>query len=98
MIHDSAWLRAHVEALTNRHEQDREAPWAVTDAPADYIQKMVGAIVGLEIQVARLTGKWKLGQNRTEQDRAGVVDGLRREGTESAEAMAALVRGTLEGA
>ena len=55
-------------------------------------------VVGLEIQVARLTGKWKLGQNRTEQDRAGVVDGLRREGTESAEAMAALVRGTLEGA
>jgi transcriptional regulator len=97
VIQDSHWLRAHVEALTNRHEQDREAPWAVTDAPADYIQKMVGAIVGLEIQVARLTGKWKLGQNRTEQDRAGVVDGLRREGTESAEAMAALVRGTLEG-
>jgi transcriptional regulator len=97
VIQDLHWLRAHVDALTNRHEQDREAPWAVTDAPADYIQKMVGAIVGLEIQVARLTGKWKLGQNRTEQDRAGVVDGLRREGTESAEAMAALVRGTLEG-
>ena len=96
VIQDSAWLRAHVEALTNRHEQDREAPWAVTDAPADYIQKMVGAIVGLEIQVARLTGKWKLGQNRSERDRAGVVDGLIGEGTESATMMASLVRKTIE--
>jgi len=97
VIQDPHWLRAHVEELTNRHEQDREAPWAVTDAPADYIQKMVGAIVGLEIPITRLTGKWKLGQNRTERDRAGVVDGLIGEGTESAEALAALVRGTLEG-
>ena len=97
VIQDSHWLRAHVEALTNRHEQDRDVPWAVTDAPADYIQKLVGAIVGIEIPIARLTGKWKLGQNRTERDRAGVVEGLRREGTESAEALAALVRGTLEG-
>ena len=97
VIQDSVWLRAHVEALTSRHEQDRAAPWAVTDAPADYIQKMVGAIVGIEIQIARLTGKWKLSQNRSERDRAGVVDGLMGEGTESASAMAALVRDSLEG-
>lgn len=96
VIEDADWLRAHVEALTNRHEQDRAVPWAVTDAPADYIQKMVGAIVGLEIQVTRLTGKWKLSQNRSERDRAGVVTGLMGEGTASASAMAALVRDTLE--
>jgi transcriptional regulator len=96
VIEDRHWLRAHVEALTNRHEGDREAPWAVSDAPADYIEKMVVAIVGIEMPIARLTGKWKLGQNRSERDRAGVVDGLRREGTESATSMASLVRSTFE--
>ena len=96
VIEDRDWLRAHVEALTNRHEEEREAPWAVSDAPADYIEKMVGAIVGIEMPIARLTGKWKLSQNRSERDRAGVVDGLTREGTESASTMAALVRGTFE--
>jgi transcriptional regulator len=96
VVEDRRWLRAHVEALTNRHEGDRQAPWAVTDAPADYIEKMVGAIVGIEMPIARLTGKWKLGQNRSERDREGVVDGLTREGTESASSMAALMRSTLE--
>jgi transcriptional regulator len=97
VIEDRDWLRAHVEALTNRHEEGREAPWAVTDAPADYIEKLVGAIVGIEMPVTRLVGKWKLGQNRTERDRAGVVDGLLREGTEPATTMASLVRGTFAG-
>jgi transcriptional regulator len=96
VIQDADWLRAHVEALTNRHEQDRDPPWAVSDAPADFIQKLVRAIVGLEIPITRLTGKWKLGQNRSERDRAGVVDGLRREGRESAEALASLVRETID--
>ena len=95
-IDDADWLRAHVEALTNRHEHAREAPWAVTDAPADYIQKLVGAIVGLEMSITRLTGKWKLSQNRSERDRVGVVNGLMREGTESAATMAALVRGAVD--
>jgi transcriptional regulator len=96
VIEDREWLRAHVEALTNRHEGARQAPWAVSDAPLDYIEKMVGAIVGIEMPIARLTGKWKLSQNRSERDRGGVVDGLTREGTESASTMAALVRSTFE--
>jgi transcriptional regulator len=96
VIEDRKWLLAHVEALTNRHEGEREAPWAVSDAPGDYIEKMVGAIVGIEMPISRLAGKWKLSQNRSERDRAGVVDGLTREGTESAAAIAALVRSTFE--
>lgn len=96
VIQDRHWLRTHVEALTNRHEGHREAPWAVSDAPADYIEKLVGGIVGIEIPIARLTGKWKLSQNRSERDREGVVDGLTREGTESASTMATLVRHTFE--
>ncbi len=96
VIEDAGWLRAHVVALTSRHEARREAPWAVSDAPADYIQNMVKAIVGIEMPIARLIGTWKLSQNRSERDHAGVVDGLLREGSESASTMAALVKGALD--
>jgi transcriptional regulator len=98
VIQDASWLRAHVSALTTRHEHDRPEPWAVTDAPADFIEKLIGVIVGIEIPVTQLTGKWKLSQNRSERDRSGVVNGLLSEGTESSSAVAALVRETLEGA
>ena len=92
VVEDAAWLRAHVEALTDRLEAGREAPWAVSDAPADFIEKLVGAIVGIEMPIARVTGKWKLSQNRSERDRVGVVEGLQREGTEEAATMAELVK------
>ena len=75
-IDDRAWLRAFVEKLTNRHEAGRREPWKITDAPSDYIEKQLGAIIGLEITVARLVGKWKVSQNRPVQDRNGVVEGL----------------------
>lgn len=91
-IDDRAWLRAFVETLTTRHEAGRPAPWKVTDAPADYIDKQVGAIIGLEIPITRLIGKWKVSQNRPAQDRQGAVEGLLREGGESGAAMADLVR------
>jgi transcriptional regulator len=91
-IDDRAWLRAFVEMLTNRHEAARRDRWHVTDAPADYIDKQLGAIVGLEIPIARLVGKWKMSQNRPAQDRAGVVEGLRQEGGQAGAAIADLVR------
>jgi transcriptional regulator len=91
-IDDRAWLRAFVETLTNRHEGGRPDPWKVTDAPADYVDSMVGAIIGLEMRITRLIGKWKVSQNRPDQDRHGVVEGLRREGGGSAADMAELVR------
>ena len=92
VIDDRAWVRAFVERLTNRHEGPRRDPWKVTDAPADYIDAMVKAIVGIEIPVTRLIGKWKVSQNRPAQDKAGVVEGLLEDGGESASAMARLVR------
>jgi len=92
-IEDRAWLRAFVTALTDRHEAGRPQPWRVTDAPADYIETMLGAIVGLELRITRLVGKWKMSQNRPAQDRAGVVDALRRAGGEAERAVADLVRG-----
>ena len=75
-IDDKAWLRAFVTRLTDRHEGDRAAPWAVSDAPADYIETMLGAIVGIEIVLSSLVGKWKVSQNRPAADRAGVAAGL----------------------
>ena len=62
--------------LTDRHEAGRPAPWAVSDAPADYIAAQLRAIVGVALPIQRLEGKWKLSQNRPAADRAGVVAGL----------------------
>jgi transcriptional regulator len=92
VIDDRAWLRAFVERLTDRHEAGRRDPWKVTDAPADFIDRQVGAIVGLEIPISRLVGKWKVSQNRPAQDRGGVVEGLRRQGDPASAAMAEAVR------
>ena len=75
-IEDPAWLLAFVTRLTERHEGGRAMPWHVTDAPADYIDSMLRAIVGIEIEVTRLEGKYKLSQNRSAEDRTGVVLGL----------------------
>ncbi len=75
-IEDTAWIEAFVTRLTKRHEAPFSAPWQVSDAPADYVQKMLKAIVGIEIAVTRLEGKFKLSQNRSPEDRAGVSRGL----------------------
>ena len=70
------WKHAFVTRLTQRHEAGRINPWAVGDAPADYIETMLGAIVGVQLRVATLAGKWKTSQNRSAADRAGVAAGL----------------------
>ena len=97
-VDDPAWVRAHVEALTRAHEGKRESPWAVTDAPADFVEKMVAAVVGIEISITQLVGKWKVSQNRSVRDRIGVVEALEREAASSGTALAALIRETLDGA
>jgi transcriptional regulator len=76
-----------VTRLTNTHEGKRTAPWAVTDAPADYIDAMLKAIVGFELPIAKLEGKWKLSQNKSESDIAGVRAGLAAEADEDAQAL-----------
>ena len=75
-IEDKMWLRNHLDELTGTHERRFGRPWKVADAPADYIDKLLGAIVGLEINVTRLEGKFKLGQNRPKEDQNGVLAGL----------------------
>ncbi len=76
IVEDRTWLLSHLEELTDANEGSREHPWAVSDAPADFIGNLVGAIVGLRLQVARFEGSWKLIQHRSEGDRQGAAAGL----------------------
>jgi transcriptional regulator len=88
---DVASLRAHLGALTDRFEAGSAAPWKIDDAPADYVDGLCRAIIGLEIRLTRIEGKWKLSQNRPRHDRLGVIDGLRAQGGDASLKMAELV-------
>lgn len=90
-IDDAAWVRDLVTRLTHTHEASRSQPWAVGDAPADYIETMLRAIVGIEIPLTALSGKWKVSQNRSAADRHGVAQGLRHAGDPAAQALATLI-------
>ena len=92
IIEDEAWLRSFVERLTTRHESGRAEPWKVSDAPEDFIKTQLRAIVGLELPVSRLVGKWKVSQNRPAVDREGVVRGLGAMNDANAAAMSRLVK------
>jgi transcriptional regulator len=91
VIEDQAWLRRQIEDLTRFNEAARAERWAVTDAPDSFVAAMARGIVGIEIEIARIEGKWKVSQNRPESDRRGVVEGLRAEADAPAHDMAALV-------
>ena len=87
VIDDSAWLRAHLGALTAHNEAAFPAPWHLDDAPADFTEKLIGAIVGIEIVITRLVGKWKISQNQPAENQASVVRGLRASGAVDMAAM-----------
>lgn len=76
---DSDRLLSMIAKLTEKHEAHRDQPWAVTDAPDEYIQKLLRGIVGFEIPIDRLEGKFKMSQNKTEEDRLGVIRGLQND-------------------
>lgn len=90
VIDDPAWLEQQLHGLTHQQEAERPTSWTVDDAPAAYIAAQRKGIVGLEIPIRRIEGKWKVSQNRPEADREGVRRGLHGEGPAAAE-MAALV-------
>jgi transcriptional regulator len=97
VVHDDpAWLGALVRRLTAGQERRFAEPWQVGDAPAEFIERQLKAIVGIEIPLARLDGKWKMSQNRTPADREGVVRNLGQLGDDESRAVAALVRATLD--
>jgi len=92
VIEDSAWLLENVRTLTTSQEQGRAMPWSVEDAPADFIASLLRAIVGVEIVIERLEGKWKMSQNRPAQDRAGVIEALTDLDSDEAREVAELMR------
>ncbi|HXE29532.1 MAG TPA: FMN-binding negative transcriptional regulator [Stellaceae bacterium] len=96
LIDDPDWKLAHVAKLTHSHESQQAKPWAVSDAPPDFIRGMVNAIIGFELPIARLEGKWKMSQNRPTADQAGVVEALGRQSGNGA-AVAAIIATRDEG-
>lgn len=88
---DAAWLMAHLESLTDQHEAQSAVPWKVSDAPSDFIETQLRGIIGFELPIHRLEGKWKVSQNRNERDRNAVIDGLDALGTPEGAVMGRMV-------
>jgi transcriptional regulator len=88
---DPVWLRRQLDMLTTRQEAPRSEPWSIDDAPDDFMQRQMRGIVGIEIEIVSLDGKWKMSQNKDAADRVGVRDGLTGEADADAVAVAALV-------
>lgn len=88
---DPARLLDLVTRLTSHHEADRPAPWSVATAPPEYVASQLKGIVGFELAITRLEGKWKMSQNRPTEDAAGAAAGLAREGGPSEHAVARLI-------
>ena len=95
---DEAFLRRHLDELTHRHEGHRAHPWSVEDAPAAYVSGLVRAIVGFELEIVRLEGKWKMSQNRPAADIDGVVAGLEASGDATERMVAGIVAARRPGA
>ncbi len=91
-IHDSIWIYQALETLTTEHEAKSHVPWAMSDAPATYINKMLPAIVGIEIAVTSMTGQWKLSQNQPEINQIGVIKGLSEQKSTNADKIAARIQ------
>lgn len=89
IMDDPEWLHGQLSALTAEHEHGRSAQWSINDAPADFIEMQKRAIVGIEIDIDEIAGKWKVSQNRPAADRVGVVTGFHEDGKND---MADLVR------
>jgi len=89
---DVGWIRKQVEALTAWQEASIPQPWSVADAPAEFVEAMLRQIVGIEIAITRLYGKWKVSQNQPARNRAGVLDALADRGDADASAMSVLIR------
>jgi transcriptional regulator len=92
-VHDDpVWVRAQLHQLVDQHEARFAKPWGVDDAPRDYTDRLISAIVGIEIPITQLTGKWKVSQNQPTANQTSVVQGLQAQPGDEAVAMAALVK------
>ncbi|MFZ2452323.1 MAG: FMN-binding negative transcriptional regulator [Methylovulum miyakonense] len=92
VVDDASWLRGQLEALTNQHEAAFTEPWAVADAPLEFTERLIGSIIGIELVITRLSGKWKVSQNQPPCNQASVAEGLNASGQLDTASMAALVK------
>jgi transcriptional regulator len=97
-VQDEHWLQTMIDNLTAKHESSQGTPWSTSDAPEGYIQKMLPAIIGLEIEITSITGQWKLSQNQPDKNRLGVVAGLSSEVESQYKKVAELVKINITGA
>jgi transcriptional regulator len=95
VVEDPNLLEKHVRALTLQHEASFAEPWNVNDAPPDFIRAMLNGIVGIEMPIGRLEGKWKMSQNRAPADRKGVIEALRQRGDKGSGVIAEEIEGRL---
>ncbi|MDD5580024.1 MAG: FMN-binding negative transcriptional regulator [Methylobacter sp.] len=93
VVDDASWLRAHLDAFTAHNEMAFPESWRLSDAPDDFIGTLINAVVGIEIVITRLSGKWKVSQNQPLQNQAGIIDGLGASGSPESLEMARLVEG-----
>lgn len=91
VVDNASWLRAQLDALTEHNESSFPEPWAVSDAPPEHIERIMAAIVGVEMVITKLLGKWKVSQNQPTQNQVSVISGLKASSIPESEAMAALV-------
>jgi transcriptional regulator len=80
VIDDTDWIRAQIDELTYGQESGRKMPWKVSDAPEEFVAAQIKGVVGVEISIRTIQGKWKVSQNRLPEDHQGVMDGLKAEG------------------
>jgi len=92
LINDREWIRKHVSQMTDIHELTHQSTWKLDDAPEEYVQMMLKAIIGIEIEVARIVGKFKLSQNRTPSEYLGVYDKLQNSSDENLQTMLGLMK------
>ena len=93
--HDTEWIYSVIDKLTTEHESTLDNPWSITDAPEEFIDKMLPAVVGLEIIINSISGQWKLSQNQPEVNKQGVISGLNAHGDHASTTMAAMISAQL---
>ena len=96
VIEDRHWLLAHVSTLSDAHESAMKEPWKVADAPAEYINKLTNAIVGIEIPITALNGTWKLSQNRSKEDQVGIIENLESQADANARSIAKALKSRMK--
>jgi transcriptional regulator len=98
VIDDPIWVKNQLEALTTQQEAGQIKPWSIADAPIEFTDKMINALIGIEIVITKLIGKWKVSQNQSAENQAGVVQGLESLGRTDAIELAAVAKMAKENA